>query len=55
MLGIGLKETARQLNLVRNGVGGLVNLLRRTQALPPVPFAERLETAPECRFCSEVA
>lgn len=55
MLGIGLKDTARQLNLVRQGVGGLINLLRRTQSLPPVPFAERLETAPECQFVSEVS
>ena len=53
MLGIALKDTARQLNLVRSGVGGLVNLLRRVQSLPPVPFAEQLETAPETWFVSE--
>jgi hypothetical protein len=54
MLGISLRETARQLNLVRRGVGGLVNLLRRTQSLPPVPFAEQLATAPECRYVTAV-
>jgi hypothetical protein len=27
--------------------------LRRLQSLPPIPFAEQLETAPECTFCSE--
>jgi len=53
MLGIGLKDAARQLNLVRHGGGGLVNLLRKTQGLPPVHFAERLETAPQTQFCSE--
>jgi hypothetical protein len=54
MLGISLKETARQLNLVRRGVGGMVNRLRSIQGLTPIPFAERLETAPECSFVSEV-
>jgi hypothetical protein len=53
MLGIGLKETTRQLNLVRKGVGGIINRLRTIQTLQPIPFAERLETAPECSFCSE--
>jgi hypothetical protein len=54
ILGIELKDTARQLNLVRRGVGGLISLLRQEQSLPPLPFAERLETAPEATFCSEV-
>ncbi len=54
MLGIGLKDTARQLNLVRHGVGGLLVKLRALQQLPPVPFSETLLTAPECRFRSEV-
>lgn len=53
MLGIGLKDTARQLNLVRHGVGGLLLKLRALQQLPPIPFAESLRTAPECRFQSE--
>ena len=52
MLGMELKDVARQLNLVCRGVGGLMNLLRRMQGLP-TPFAERLETAPEARFVSE--
>ena len=50
ILGFGLKDAARQLNLVRRGVGGLLNRLRGLQKLPSVPFAERLETAPETRF-----
>lgn len=32
----------------------MVNRLRSIQGLPPIPFAERLETAPECSFVSEV-
>lgn len=54
MLGIEIKAVARDLNLVRRGVGGLMNALRRLQQLRPVPFAERLETAPETRFVSRV-
>lgn len=54
MLGVGLKDTARQLNLVRHGVGGLVLKLRHLQQLPPIPFAETLSTAPRCEFRSEV-
>lgn len=54
ILGIALKDAARQLNLVRRGVGGLVNALRALQQLPPIPFAERLETAPECAFQTRV-
>jgi hypothetical protein len=54
MLGISLRDTARQLNLVRHGVGGMIGKLRTLQQLPPVPFAESLETAPECTFQSQV-
>lgn len=54
MLGIGLKDMVRQLNLVRLGVGGLINRLRALQQLSAVSFAERLETAPEARFISRV-
>jgi hypothetical protein len=52
MLGLDLKVAARQLNLVRRGVGGLINSLRKLQQRPPLSFAERLETAPETRFAS---
>jgi hypothetical protein len=53
MLGIELKTVADQLNLVRRVVGGLINRMRGLQQLPPIPFAERLETAPMTRFVSE--
>ncbi len=54
LLGVNLKDAERQLNLVRHGVGGLVNKLRALQGYRPLPFAERLATAPQARFRSEI-
>jgi hypothetical protein len=55
LLDYSLREVAYQLNLVRLGVGGFIALLRRLQGRPPLPFAERLETAPLATFVSRVS
>jgi len=50
VLGIEVKDVARQLNLVRRGVGGFMNMLRKMQGYRSLAVADRLETAPEVRF-----
>lgn len=49
-VGFHLKQGATQLNLVREGVGGVINVMRRLQKLGPLAYAERLETAPRAEY-----
>jgi hypothetical protein len=45
-----LRELPLLLNRVRRGVGGFLAKLRELQDLPPLPFIQRLETAPRVEF-----
>ncbi|HEX7896625.1 MAG TPA: hypothetical protein VF950_02620 [Planctomycetota bacterium] len=45
-----LKTTAHQLNLVREGVGGLLRLLRQLAGEPSHLFIEQLRNAPEVTY-----
>lgn len=46
-----IENLAWSLNLVREGVGGLLLELRRARGLSPLGFLERLRTAPLVTFC----
>lgn len=50
--GISVKVLHQNLNLVREGVGGLLRLLRKHQGLEMLGFIERLESAPVISFVS---
>ena len=49
-LGHSVRDLARQLNLVRDGVGGLLHLLRLLAGQRSLGFIERLRTAPRITF-----
>ncbi len=49
-LGISIKGMVRELNAVRQGVGGLLLKLRELQARESLGFIERLVSAPEVKF-----
>lgn len=48
--GHSVRDLARQLNLVRDGVGGLLHLLRLLAGRGPLGFVEQLRTAPRVTF-----
>jgi hypothetical protein len=49
-LGHSVREIARQLNFVRDGVGGLLHLLRLLAGRGPLGFIEQLRSAPRVTF-----
>ena len=49
-LGYNIAEFAEHLNLVRNGVGGLLLKIRENQNKPTLGFIERLRTAPKVKY-----
>lgn len=49
-MGIGLADLPNMLNKVREGVGGFLATLRSMQGCKPLPFIQRLQTAPRVKY-----